>query len=85
MGRADAAELRASGRVSGTPTENYLSNQAKPNRTKPLQTLLSYGHQIALHTENYDKAERMLETALLVQPFNTDSQQVREGEERERE
>jgi hypothetical protein len=40
------------------------------------QTLLSYGHQVALHTEDYDKAERLLLQALRFQPGNSDGMQV---------
>ena len=35
---------------------------ADPNH---LQTLLSYGHQVALHSDDYDKAERLLEESPL--------------------
>ena len=40
------------------------------------QTLLSYGHQIALHTDDYDKAERLLDQVLRFQPLNNEALQV---------
>ena len=40
------------------------------------QTLLSYGHQIALHTDDYDKAERLLDQVLRFQPSNNEALQV---------
>ena len=37
---------------------------------------MSYGHQIALHSEDYDRAEALLQTALSLQPSSTEALQV---------